>query len=100
MCSDISILGGKIEDCAGQCTNGASCMNGECQCRKGFSGKFCEIIERVEPKTNYALYLKYFLFFIIITIIIILLLVGAYALFKKASEINAKRRAEAELLAQ
>lgn len=30
MCSDIMIMGGKIEDCAGQCTNGAACMNGKC----------------------------------------------------------------------
>jgi len=41
MCADIEILGGDVEDCPGQCMNGGMCVNGGCQCRKGYSGAFC-----------------------------------------------------------
>lgn len=67
-------------------------MNGQCQCRKGYSGLFCEVIETVPSKTNYAQYLKFFLFFIIVTIVILGLLVGAYCLFKQAKKIAEQRR--------
>ena len=30
MCADFSIWAGAIEDCSGQCVNGAICMNGHC----------------------------------------------------------------------
>ena len=66
-------------------------MNGHCQCRKGFSGKFCEIIEQVQSKTNYTQYLKFFLFFIIVTIVIIGLLLGAYCLFKQAAKFRQRQ---------
>lgn len=45
MCADIEILGGDIEDCSGQCMNGGMCVNGGCQCRKGYTGNFCQIRE-------------------------------------------------------
>ena len=93
MCADIEILSGKIEDCSGQCTNGATCMNGECQCRKGFSGTFCEIVEYTPQSTNYTLYLKYFLFFIVMVLIIIGLLFGAYLMFKNADKIRERAAA-------
>lgn len=87
-CSDIEILSGKIEDCSGQCVNGGMCMNGNCQCRKGYQGKFCEIVEYVPVQTNYTLYLKYFLFFIVMLLAIVALLAGAYLLFQNASKIR------------
>jgi len=90
MCSDIQILGGSVEDCAGQCTNGAVCMSGECQCRKGYSGKFCEIVEYAPATTNYTMYLKYFLFFIIMVLIIIGLLFAGYLLFKNADKVRSR----------
>jgi len=77
-------------DCGGQCSNGGTCLNGECNCRKSFSGKFCEIVEYIPDKTNYTMYLKYFLFFIIMILIIIALFFGAYILHKNADKIKAK----------
>lgn len=88
MCTDIELLNGKIEDCSGQCMNGGVCLNGGCECRKGFSGNFCQIIEYVPDKTNYTLYLKYFLFFIIMVLTIIAFLFGGYLLFKNADKIR------------
>jgi hypothetical protein len=86
-CADIEILGGDIEDCSGQCMNGGMCVNGGCQCRKGYTGNFCQIKEFVPDNTNYAKYLKYFLFFIVMVLIIIALLFGAWLLFKNAGKI-------------
>lgn len=88
MCSDIELLNGVIEDCSGQCMNGGMCLNGACNCRKGFTGTFCENVEYVPDKTNYTQYLKYFLFFIIMVLIIIALLFGGYLLFKNADKIR------------
>jgi len=87
-CADIQLLGGKIEDCSGQCMNGGVCLNGECQCRNGFEGNFCQITTYVPDKTNYSLYLKYFLVFIVMIIIIIGFLFGAYVLYKNSQKIN------------
>jgi len=87
MCADVEILGGDVEDCSGQCMNGGMCVNGGCQCRKGFTGNFCQIKEFVPDNTNYAKYLKYFLFFIVMVLIIIALLFGAWLLFKNAGRI-------------
>jgi hypothetical protein len=100
MCSDIEILSGKIEDCAGQCTNGASCMNGMCKCRKGYSGTFCEIIETAPSNINYAMYLKYFLAFLIILIIAVTLLFLGSLLIKwadKQLQANRDRNAQRDL---
>ena len=69
-------------------------MNGECNCRKSFSGKFCEIVEYIPDKTNYTMYLKYFLFFIIMALIISALLFGATILFKKSKENADKNNVE------
>jgi len=77
-------------DCGGQCSNGGTCLNGECNCRKSFSGKFCEIVEYIPDKTNYTMYLKYFLFFIIMILIIIALFFGAYILHKNADKLKEK----------
>ena len=97
MCADISILSGdKIKDCSGQCSNGGICLNGECECRKGFQGKFCEVVEYIPDKTNYTMYLKYFLFFIIMVLIIIGLLFGGYLLFKHADKLRNQAKIQEE----
>ena len=93
MCADIELLNGQVLDCGGQCSNGGTCLNGECNCRKSFSGKFCEIVEYIPDKTNYTMYLKYFLFFIIMILIIIALFFGAWILHKNADEIAKKFKA-------
>lgn len=90
MCADIELLNGQVLDCGGQCSNGGTCLNGECNCRKGFAGKFCEIVEYVPDKTNYTLYLQYTLFYIIMLIIILALIMGAIEAFKRADKIKEK----------
>ena len=67
--------------------NGGVCINGVCQCRKGFQGNFCQIKEYVPDSTNYTKYLKYFLFFIIMILAIVVLFVGAYLLFRQAKRV-------------
>ena len=86
MCSDIQILNGKIEDCSGQCMHGGVCMNGQCDCRQGFSGKFCEVVDVVPDKTNYVLLLKYFLLFIVMILMIVIFIVLSMFIFKKLKE--------------
>jgi len=70
--------------------NGGVCINGVCQCRKGFMGNFCQTVEYVPDKTNYSEYLRIFLFYIILVLIIIGLLAGGYLLFKHAEDIKNK----------
>ena len=31
-----------VEECTGKCVNGGACINGECKCRNGFYGAYCE----------------------------------------------------------
>ena len=35
--------------------NGGICLNGGCQCRKGFQGNFCQVHEYVPDSTNYTI---------------------------------------------
>lgn len=67
--------------------NGGICLNGACQCRKGFQGNFCQVHEYVPDSTNYTKYLKYFLFFVIMILAIVVLLAGAWFLFRHAESI-------------
>lgn len=90
MCSDIEITNGKLDDCSGQCMNGGQCLNGECLCRKGFEGNFCQVVQYVPDHTNYTKMLKYLLAFIILVLIIIALIFSAYLLYKNADSIREK----------
>jgi len=41
-CSDLMIIGNKVENCMAKCLNGGACVNGVCVCTKNFNGDFCE----------------------------------------------------------
>lgn len=100
MCADIQVLDGQVEDCSGQCTNGAVCMNGHCQCKKGYTGKFCEIQTYTPPKTDYNQYLRYLLMFILCAIAILVFVIGGRFLFTKSMELQESIRQRQLLAAQ
>lgn len=41
-CADFYMTDKETEDCSGKCLNGGACINGECKCRSGFTGSYCE----------------------------------------------------------
>ena len=41
-CSDIMVIGNKMENCMAKCLNRGACLNGKCVCQKDFYGEFCE----------------------------------------------------------
>jgi hypothetical protein len=71
-CSDVTILDKEVEECAGKCMNGGVCQNGNCKCRKGYSGSFCQYKD-----TDASPILYYFMVFIVIIAIIVGLFYGA-----------------------
>jgi len=73
-CSDLMIIGNKIENCLSKCLNGGACVNGECKCKKGFKGSFCEIDLMKGSNLGWIL---------LIILILLSIGVGAYMLFRK-----------------
>ena len=71
------------EGCGGICKNGGQCRNGECDCRDGYEGQFCE-----EEEEGIAAEI---IWFCIITVII----VAAILIYMRANDI--KRRLMQEM---
>ena len=64
-----------VAACGGTCKNGGHCRNGECVCRDGFEGQFCEDIE--EGVSGELVW------FFVITLILIGAIVVAYSANRK-----------------
>lgn len=77
LCSDILIIDKEIEECAGKCQNGGICANGECRCRKGYSGYYCQYRD-----VDGSPILYYFMVFIVLLVIIGGLFFGAFVIIK------------------
>jgi hypothetical protein len=73
-CSDMLVLGNKVENCLSKCLNGGACVNGKCVCRKNFDGEFCE--NDLTASSNIG-------WIILIILIIAAGAVGGYLIFKK-----------------
>ena len=58
--------------CGGVCQNGGQCQNGECNCREGFAGQFCD-----EEEEGIAAELIWFFIITAIILVAIVLLVKA-----------------------
>jgi len=75
-CSDIIINGGKIENCMGMCLNGGACVNGDCKCRVGYSGTFCEIDDNAS--SNWGFYILLFLVLVLIGLAVYFLIIKRF----------------------
>lgn len=69
--------------------NGGVCSNGECKCRKLYSGSNCQYKEVAESN-----FFWYFIVFLILAAIIVALFIGAMVLIKKAGALKEKYAAE------
>ena len=76
-CSDMMILGNKIENCLSKCFNGGACVNGICVCKEGFEGEFCEVDKNKGSNLVWII--------LIILLFAIVVLIG-YLLFKKSQD--------------
>jgi hypothetical protein len=82
-CADIQIIDKEIEECVGKCQNGGVCANGECKCRKGYSGTYCQYKEIDSSPIFY-----YFMVFIVLIVIIVGLFYGAFMVMKQLVSSN------------
>ena len=77
----MEVIDKEVEECARKCQGGGICMNGECRCRKGSSGAYCQYKDTDGPGI-FTMFL-YFAVFSIILAIIIALFWGAYVYIMK-----------------
>ena len=80
MCADVQIIDQEVEECAGLCQNGGVCMNGDCRCRKGYSGSYCGYKDSESGSILTLLY--YLAVFLVISVAILGLFYGAFMLIK------------------
>ena len=80
-CADLVLLDKEVQTCLGKCQNGGVCVNGECVCRKGFSGTYCEIKEG--PSTR-----SYFWQILILIILLLLIIIVIFITYKVYKQMN------------
>lgn len=77
-CSDLQIIDKEIEECAGKCQNGGVCQNGDCKCRKGYSGSYCQYKD-----VDSSPILYYMMVFLVIIVAIAGLFYGAFRIMNQ-----------------
>jgi hypothetical protein len=75
------VIDKEVEECAGKCQGGGICMNGECRCRKGTSGAYCQYRDNDGP--GFIIMFLYFAVFTLVAALIAGLFYGAYVYLKK-----------------
>lgn len=71
-CSDIALIDQQSTFCAGRCQHEGVCKNGQCVCRTGFKGEFCELPSK-EVNTRFPIWTFLFI------VILLALAIGACA---------------------
>ncbi len=74
----MAMLKEQREGCGGVCSNGGQCRNGECVCRSGWEGQFCD-----EEEEGVAAEL---IWFFIITVILVI----AFVIWKQGEWLKKK----------
>jgi len=88
-CADVEVIGTEVEECAGLCQGGGVCMNGECKCRKGTSGFYCQNKDAESSQVLSTLF--YGACFLLLGVVILALFYGAYIYLKRiVSELSFK----------
>ena len=93
-CADVTVIDRELEECAGKCLGGGICMNGECRCRKGTYGAYCQYKES-EGGSYFFTVIAYLALFAVVIVLILGLFYGAYIYMKKL-EAEKARLLEAE----
>ena len=79
------------EGCGGICQNGGQCQNGECNCRSGFEGQFCD-----EEEESVAAELVWFFIISVILVLAVFIYFRANEINKSITERLGRRQAAAE----
>lgn len=82
----MQVIGTEVEECAGLCQNGGVCMNGECRCRKGSYGAYCQYKESDGSSVLVTLFQG--AAFLLLGAIILALFYGAYMYLKRIVRLN------------
>ncbi len=80
-CADVQVIDKEVEECSGKCQNGGICMNGECKCRRGNSGAYCQYKET--DGSSFLSFIFYCLAFMVIAVLILALFYGAYIYLRR-----------------
>ena len=84
MCADVQVIEREVEECVGKCQGGGVCMNGECRCRKGYSGAFCQYKDN--EGTSLGTVFFYFAVFLFVIVLIAALFYGAVRIIRYIDE--------------
>lgn len=79
-CAEVQVIEKEVEECVGKCKNGGVCMNGECKCRKGYSGSYCQTLDSDSSALGTVLF--YFALFLVIIALIVALFYGSFRIIK------------------
>ena len=72
-----------VEECLGKCQNNGVCSNGECKCRKNYSGQYCQYKE-----DDASPILWYIFIFLVMVFVIVLLFFASWFLLKQVVSVR------------
>ena len=90
----LAALKAQREGCGGICKNGGQCQNGECVCREGFEGDFCD-----EEAEGVAAELIWYFFITVVLVIAVVLFFKGKEVKKLTEDYLAQRRLNEQAVA-